>query len=372
MYLYRPAGYQAAAKPRSGATGTNPTSSQPQGGPRVSGTGGSRKRKAPTALGSEGAAEPQSGGAADPLLTADGAARGRESKEGPQAGVTYSEVVPVLEQPPKWGLLLDVLGEVHRERALLRAARPGATHPLLQSDAPAAERGPGGKSPGMERGQGGTGKGGMATGGGSDSDDEVQIVGEVAGAGVGRGLVAGRHRVPATATTAAATAATADTAGASGRASQVSGAPAGAVPPPQQGPSQHAADPCDHQPGPGTPNVLDESQAAGLQASGSGPVLVVVRELHMVRQLEQVVRLGGDAVMAAAYEAYLIRLRESKQATTSGRDSGGEGGGRRGRGRGGRCGAVYFTLRLAFLVTFCVSCVLSLWCQCAVDVAVHV
>ncbi|GAX84863.1 hypothetical protein CEUSTIGMA_g12284.t1 [Chlamydomonas eustigma] len=97
--------------------------------------------------------------------------------------------------------------------------------------------------------------------------------------------------------------------------------------------------------------------AASFAEAAASPILVIVREPHMCVQLEQVVRLGGRAVMQAMYEAFVTSsikrgggINASWAGGTSqvhhetgvsgegrGRGSaGGKGWGRSGRGRGVR------------------------------------
>eukprot|EP00798_Chlamydomonas_sp_ICE-L_P001796 gene1796-33216_t len=97
----------------------------------------------------------------------------------------------------------------------------------------------------------------------------------------------------------------------------------------------------------------DEEGVRRLREAARSPVLVVVKELHMCRQLEQVVRLGGAAVMQAMYEAFVMAALHKPDASNlastaagggalggRGRGAGGRGGGRSGRGDFGVRGAM--------------------------------
>ncbi|GIL92346.1 hypothetical protein Vretifemale_19875 [Volvox reticuliferus] len=71
-----------------------------------------------------------------------------------------------------------------------------------------------------------------------------------------------------------------------------------------------------------------------LAEAGSGPVLVVARELHSAKLLERVVREGGRAVMQHQYESYLLNKLQCGEGPRRG-GVGGGGAGRGGSGRGG-------------------------------------
>ncbi|GLI60024.1 hypothetical protein VaNZ11_002089, partial [Volvox africanus] len=73
-----------------------------------------------------------------------------------------------------------------------------------------------------------------------------------------------------------------------------------------------------------------------LAEAGSGPVLVVARELHSAKLLERVVREGGRAVMQHQYESYLLTKLQCGERARSGGRAGGGGGGGGGRGGSGK------------------------------------
>jgi hypothetical protein len=83
------------------------------------------------------------------------------------------------------------------------------------------------------------------------------------------------------------------------------------------------------------PLRLSAAAVAALRGLSNAPLLVVCKELHSQQQLQQVVQLGPEAVMQQLYSEY---LRSHLAATAGAGGAGGQGQGGVGRGRGRRGG----------------------------------
>lgn len=258
-----------------------------------------------------------------------------------------TKVVPVLEEPPKWDLLVQVLNELQQQRKRAKvmadtgvAEAVVAAAPAVAPLAAATAGGSGGvhlqhpegsaghvanahQQPGTHSGGGGDHAGVAARKGSAwvevvdlldstSSDDDVVAVEE----------------------------------------------PPGIIPQPYSSDQQFSKPEQQQQQqqdlkdvaggaSSGIPVLLSASEREALATAACAPVLVVVRELHMVKQLQEVVSKGGGVVMQQLYEGYLRsklavggrRPRAAGGAAGSSKASAvarGRGGTRRGRGRFGR------------------------------------
>ncbi|GLC33404.1 hypothetical protein PLESTB_000071900 [Pleodorina starrii] len=302
-----------------------------------------------------------------------------------------SEVEAVLEEPPKWGLLVEVLGEVQRQRRQLRAL--GQLHPQGAAAAiAAAGQREGAAADTTTRGSGGGGaqdRGRSTTeasirsrtaaaaesgvevvdlassdegsdGAEEDEEDGRQVRGRAAGVAAGGTAAASNARGGAAAAGAGGAEADAavdgpslralleelgllsDTGGAAGGGGAAASGAAAAGGDKAGGPSGSGA--AGAVPGCGPADagaaaaVVTPRDLRLLAEAGRGPVLVVARELHSARLLERVVREGGRAVMQHLYESYLLSKLSTSEGGAGRGGANGGGGGTTGGRAGGRAG----------------------------------
>ncbi|KXZ54474.1 hypothetical protein GPECTOR_4g539 [Gonium pectorale] len=255
-------------------------------------------------------------GAAD---GADGADSAKAPASSAASAGSSPEVTAVLEEPPKWGLLIEVLTEVQRLRAAMRqlggkapggclGGAEGAAVAAAEAEAEVVDLADSGseqeeaeqeeRSSGRQRPTGGAtaaagvGSSGGAPGPGPGPGSVRELLRELGLAGDG-GSGGGDGEE--------------DEDGANGN----------------DGSGGNGSGSRGEEEG----RPLSPSALRLLAAAGAGPVLVVARELHSARLLERVVREGGRAVMRQLYESYLL---SKLQPGAGGGGAGGGGGGSRG------------------------------------------
>ncbi|GLC66509.1 hypothetical protein PLESTF_000438200 [Pleodorina starrii] len=300
-----------------------------------------------------------------------------------------SEVEAVLEEPPKWGLLVEVLGEVQRQRRQLRALGQLDPQGAAAAIAAAGQR-EGAAADTTTRGSGGGGaqdRGRSTTeasirsrtaaaaesgvevvdlassdegsdGAKEDEEDGRHVRGRAAGVAAGGTAAASNARGGAAAAGAGGAEADAavdgpslralleelgllsDNGGAAGGGGAAASAAAAAGGDKAGGPSGSAG--AGAVPGCGPVDaaaaVVTLRDLRLLAEAGRGPVLVVARELHSARLLERVVREGGRAVMQHLYESYLLSKLSTSEGGAGRGGANGSGGGTTGGRAGGRAG----------------------------------